>query len=346
MEFTAGDRRIRRLAADTAEATVQRGIGDRRAPGIIARMRRPSLSDPAPRARRLGPVIDAVLAGSLVGAALALPLVVSAQTPSSAAWPAPSSAPPQGSPATASPAVRLHRQPAAGRVGIVAENTLAGPVEVLLTADGATPGSDPPLPARATVPAHGRTLVAWLPDAADGAVDLTLRAVPGHPSARPRDVEYAYPLRGAPLRIAQGFGGGFSHHDPEHAYAVDFAVDAGTPVLAARDGTVMQVEAGISGSTRLVAAHDDPARANFVRVLHDDGTMALYAHLQRGGVIVAPDEHVRRGQILGFSGNTGASTGPHLHFAVQANRGLRLESLPFRMFGPGGVLRFAQPAPD
>ena len=310
-------------------------------------MRRPSLSDLAPRARRLSPVIDVALAGGLAGLALALPSVVSAQTQTSAAWPTSPPAPMQGVPATASlPAVRLHRQPAAGRVGIVAENTLAGPVEVLLTADGATPGSDPPLPARATVPAHGRTLVAWLPDAADGAVTLTLRAVPGHPNARPRDVEYAYPLRGAPLRIAQGFGGGFSHRDPEHAHAVDFAVDEGTPVLAARDGTVMQVEAGMSGHARMGAAHDDLARANFVRVLHDDGTMALYAHLQRGGVIVVPGERVRRGQILGFSGNTGASTGPHLHFAVQANRGLRLESLPFRMFGPGGVLRFAHPPPD
>ena len=41
--------------------------------------------------------------------------------------------------------------------------------------------------------------------------------------------------------------------------------------------------------------------------LHDDGTMALYAHLQRGGVIVAAGERVRRGQIIAFSGNTGAS---------------------------------------
>ncbi|MEN5116097.1 M23 family metallopeptidase [Luteimonas sp. TWI662] len=244
------------------------------------------------------------------------------------------------------PVVRLQRQPVGRRVGIVAENTLAGPVEVLLTADGATPGSDPPLPARATVPAYGRTLVAWLPDAADSAVTLALTAVPGHPGARPRDVEYGYPLRGAPLRVAQGFGGGFSHRAPEHAYAVDFAVDAGTPVLAARDGTVMQTEVAIGGNTRIGTAHDDPARANFVRVLHDDGTMALYAHLQRGGVIVAPGERVRRGQILGFSGDTGASTGPHLHFAVQANRGLRLESLPFRMFGPGGILRFSAPPPD
>ena len=71
----------------------------------------------------------------------------------------------------------------------------------------------------------------------------------------------------------------------------------------------------------------------------------LYAHLDANGVFVRPGQRVRRGQRLGLSGNTGFSTGPHLHFVIQANRGMRLESLPFRMFGPGGVLRFHDPTP-
>ncbi len=227
-----------------------------------------------------------------------------------------------------------------GGVDLVAENRLAGPVELLVHADGRTPRSDPPLPARATVAALGRAVVARV----DGDVPLPalrLRIVPGHPSAQHRDVEYAYPLRDAPLRVSQGFGGGFSHQDDENRHAVDFAVDEGTPVLAARDGRVMQFESAIASSAG--AAADDVGRTNFVRVLHDDGSMALYAHLQRGGVVVALGERVRRGQVIGFSGNTGASTGPHLHFVVQVNRGLRLQSLPFRMFGPRGILRFAAP---
>ena len=61
--------------------------------------------------------------------------------------------------------------------------------------------------------------------------------------------------------------------------------------------------------------------------------MAVYAHLQAGGVLVAPGRQVRTGDLIGLSGNSGYSTGPHLHFAVQANRGMRLESLPFRMSG-------------
>ena len=64
--------------------------------------------------------------------------------------------------------------------------------------------------------------------------------------------------------------------------------------------------------------------------------MAVYAHLQPGGVLVRTGQRVRRGQPIGLSGNTGFSSGPHLHFVVQVNRGMRLESIPFRMFGRRG----------
>lgn len=238
--------------------------------------------------------------------------------------------------------VTLHHRATPDGLELHVHNALAGPVDVLLTGTAAAPRSNPPLPVRATIPAYGRVVITRLADGA-AVADLQMRVVPGAPDARARDVEYVYPLRGAPLRITQGFGGGFSHADDENRYAVDFAADEGTPVLAARDGVVLQFEAGVSTAA---APDDRTAHTNFVRLLHDDGTMALYAHLQRGGVIVAAGERVRRGQIIAFSGNTGASSGPHLHFAVHANRGLRLESLPFRMFGPGGILHFTLPGTD
>ena len=220
-----------------------------------------------------------------------------------------------------------------------AENLLAGPVEVLLRANGTAPHAAPALPARATIPARGRVLLSRIGSA--GAA-LVLEVVPGHPGARPVDVEYGWPLGSQVLEIGQGWGGGFSHRDAENRHAVDFAAPEGTPVLAARDGVVMQVEARFSaGGLRM---GDDTRRANFVRILHEDGTMALYAHLARDGVQVRPGERVRRGQRIATSGNTGHSAAPHLHFVVQANRGLRLASLPFRMFGPAGILRFSEVA--
>jgi hypothetical protein len=241
------------------------------------------------------------------------------------------------------PVARLRLQP--GDDGTLAwvDNLLPGPIEVMLHADApAAADSDPPLPSRATVPPHAAVLLARIRAGNPG---LQVRAVTGSPSARPRDVEYAYPLPSAPLRIQQAWGGGFSHHDAENRHAVDFAVPEGTPVVAARDGIVLQAEAGF-----LEAGPDeDPERqrerANFVRILHEDGSMALYAHLQPGGVLARVGQQVRRGQPIGRSGNTGLSTAPHLHFVVQANRGMRLESLPFRMFGPQGILRFAPVAP-
>ena len=223
------------------------------------------------------------------------------------------------------------------------DNLLAGPIEVMLHADaGAATASDPSLPARATIPAQSAALVARI---AAGNPKLRVEAVPGTPNARPRDVEYGYPLQTAALRIQQAWGGGFSHADAENRHAVDFAVAVGTPVLAARDGVVMQSEGGFEDAD---PDEDDvglDARANFVRILHDDGTMALYAHLQPDGVLARVGQRVRRGQVIGLSGNTGRSTAPHLHFVVQANRGMRLESVPFRMFGPGGILRFAPAQP-
>ena len=221
-----------------------------------------------------------------------------------------------------------------------AVNLLAGPVEVRLRAQRGMPLASPPLPARATVPALGRVLVARV-QRADA--QLVLEVVPGRPGARARDVEYGWPLGTRSVQVAQGWGGAFSHRDDENRHAVDFAVPEGTPVLAAREGVVMQVEAGFAAGG--LGSPDDVERANFVRILHDDGTMAVYAHLARGGVRVRPGERVRRGQPIGSSGNSGYSGGPHLHFAVQANHGMRLASLPFRMFGPGGILRFSDAAP-
>jgi murein DD-endopeptidase MepM/ murein hydrolase activator NlpD len=220
-----------------------------------------------------------------------------------------------------------------------AENLLAGPIEVLLRVEGDHAlAASPALPARATVPARSRVLVARVA-AADAR--LLLEAVPGHPGVRVRDIEYAWPLATASLRIEQAWGGRFSHADNENRHAVDFATPVGTPVLAARDGVVMQVESDFAEGG--LDSRDDMVRANFIRILHDDGTMAIYAHLATGGADVRAGERVRRGQHIGRSGNTGFSGGPHLHFVVQANRGMHLVSLPFRMFGPRGILRFAEP---
>ena len=232
---------------------------------------------------------------------------------------------------------RLRLETNNGRYLAFADNNLAGPIEVLLQSRGGGFDSDPPLPARATVPARGSTLVAVLDGSRGG--ELLMDSLPGDPSARPRDYEYLLPLKQRVFRIDQGFGGGFSHNDSQNRYAVDFAADIGTPVLAAREGVVMQVENDFAKAGLNRERYG--GRANFIRILHDDGTMALYAHLREEGALVRVGQRVRAGQQIGLSGNTGFTTGPHLHFVIQVNRGMKLESLPFRMRGPAGPLRIA-----
>lgn len=229
--------------------------------------------------------------------------------------------------------VRLRVESDNGAYLAWADNALAGPIEVMLHfTRSVNVAGDPPLPARATIPANGSALVARL-HVADpgrgGEFELRLDGIPGDPSARPRDIEYLLPLQQRNMRIDQGYGGSYSHTDQQNRYALDFAADEGTPVLAAREGVVMQVESDFdkAGLNR----EKYGGRANFVRIVHADGTMALYAHLRAEGVAVRVGQRVRAGQRIGLSGNTGFTTGPHLHFAIQVNRGMRLLSIPFRM---------------
>jgi murein DD-endopeptidase MepM/ murein hydrolase activator NlpD len=237
---------------------------------------------------------------------------------------------------------RLRLENQGGRTLAWADNLLAGPIEVMLQMGrGNTMVGTPPLPARATVQGNASALVSVLAEgdaSSGGRSELRLMTVPGDPNAKPREVNYQLPLGQQTQRVEQGYGGSFSHTDPQNLYAVDFAADIGTPVLAARDGVVMQVESDFDKAG--LSLEKFGGRANFVRIVHDDGTMALYAHLQEDGALVHPGQRVQAGEQIGLSGNTGFTTGPHLHFAVQVNRGMRLESIPFRMSGPDGVLHF------
>jgi murein DD-endopeptidase MepM/ murein hydrolase activator NlpD len=218
-----------------------------------------------------------------------------------------------------------------------AQNRLGGPVEVELSATELSGmDSDVPLPLRRVLPANQRLpLVRLTAHGPGGRHALQLSATPGEPGRVARVVGYSLPVDEARFELGQGFHGGFSHQDEANRFAVDLIVAEGTAVLAARSGVVMQATSGFS------EGGSDPAladRANQVRVLHDDGSMALYAHLQEGAVFVRAGDAVALGQVIGRAGSTGYSTGPHLHFAVQVNGGMRLVSIPFRMIGPEGFL--------
>lgn len=137
--------------------------------------------------------------------------------------------------------------------------------------------------------------------------------------------------------VSQAFPEVITHTSPDSYHAVDLVMPIGTDIFAARDGIVFDVaSANFSGG--LDAARDGP-KANVVRILHDDGTYAIYAHLNWNSIRVRPGDRVRRGEYIAESGNTGYSSGPHLHFAVVRNAGMRIESVPVTFQGASDVVR-------
>ncbi len=134
--------------------------------------------------------------------------------------------------------------------------------------------------------------------------------------------------------ISQAFSGKFSHTDEQNKYAVDLALPLDTPIHAARAGKVIEVNNDFYNSGTKQAYK---SRANSIRILHEDGSMAIYAHLALEKAQVYPGLSVSAGQLIGYSGNTGYSSGPHLHFAVQINQGMKLVSVPFKFTGSNGI---------
>lgn len=113
-----------------------------------------------------------------------------------------------------------------------------------------------------------------------------------------RRQEYLWPIQGSRItsRIGNRWG---RHHD-----GIDIAAPTGTLVIAAMHGTV--ISSGYEGAYGIS-----------VVILHEDGTTtSRYGHLSHA--FVEKGDVVRKGQVLGLSGNTGRSTGPHLHFEVRS----------------------------
>ncbi len=154
-------------------------------------------------------------------------------------------------------------------------------------------------------------------------------------AAQSPDAVYRLPYRdGMTFRIGQSPGGPITtHSSPDSQFAVDIPMPEGTPILAAREGTVVYTEANQVDGAQVP---DMMSKANEVRIQHVDGTFATYAHLLHGGVYVYAGQRVATGQQIGLAGSTGYSSGSHLHFAVQTvrktNDNIETVSLPFRFY--------------
>lgn len=115
---------------------------------------------------------------------------------------------------------------------------------------------------------------------------------------------YRQPFRGD-YPITQQYGeviDGVTYQGKPHT-GIDYGIPEGTPILASADGTVMMAGESTSGYGK------------YVIIRHDDGNATLYAHLSR--ISTRMNWRVGQGDLIGYSGQTGYATGPHLHFEAR-----------------------------
>ncbi|GHU02976.1 hypothetical protein AGMMS49960_16520 [Betaproteobacteria bacterium] len=171
--------------------------------------------------------------------------------------------------------------------------------------------------------------------------DYTFRYSLGNARKNPDTSFYRLPFySGTKVRVGQAPGGSIKTHGRLHTrYAIDFVVPNNTAVVAARAGVVVEVKSEFTeGGFR----DDLWNKANLVTIQHADGTLASYVHLAHRKAVVAVGDQVTAGQLVGFSGNTGYSSGAHLHFGLNrlvltADFQLVNESVP--VLFQGGALR-------
>ena len=224
--------------------------------------------------------------------------------------------------------------PKAGAVELFAENPFAAPITIAVQATLANVKPTEPLEHAFVVPAKTRTkLVGFhrINPAAAWNYRYHYDWRIGDYRAKPlEDFAYRLPYEsGRAFQVNQGFHGKFSHTG-DLEFAIDWNFPDGTPVHALRGGVVVRTK-GDSDE-----GGPDRARfynkANYVEVLHSDGTVGTYLHFQHDGISVAPGQRVEAGTVLGKSGHTGLATVPHLHFHVMIpnSDGLTFHTVPFK----------------
>ncbi len=148
------------------------------------------------------------------------------------------------------------------------------------------------------------------------------------------DTSYVYALpfeEGKSFRVIQGYFSGFTHKERA---ALDFNMNRGTKITAARDGIVLRVkEDGKRGGFNRKYRSD----GNNIVIQHADGSRAGYWHLQPNGAIVNVGDTVKKGQVIALSGKTGFAAVPHLHFLVWSNKNGNWQQIATRFQTATGV---------
>jgi murein DD-endopeptidase MepM/ murein hydrolase activator NlpD len=135
------------------------------------------------------------------------------------------------------------------------------------------------------------------------------------------DTSYIYwlpYLPGKKFFLAQAANSHMSH---KNELSLDFKMKKGSKICAAREGVVIEVK---KDSDKGGLKDEYLSQGNHIIILHSDGSIAQYWHLDKDGAFVNVGDTVQKGQTIGLSGNTGYTAFPHLHFQVKNKEGKQI----------------------
>ena len=127
---------------------------------------------------------------------------------------------------------------------------------------------------------------------------------------------YTLPFsKGSKFLLIQAYNSKMSH---KSELSLDFKMNKGSKICAARAGivTAIKKDSDVGG-----LKDEYLSQGNHIIIQHADGSTAMYWHLKKDGVLVNVGDTISQGQHIGYSGNTGYTAFPHLHFQVQDQNG-------------------------
>jgi murein DD-endopeptidase MepM/ murein hydrolase activator NlpD len=124
--------------------------------------------------------------------------------------------------------------------------------------------------------------------------------------------------KGKSFFLVQAANSNMSHKDE---LSLDFKMKKGSTICASREGTVIDAR---GDSDKGGLKEENLGDGNYIIILHSDSSISKYWHLEKDGVYVQVGDYVKKGQVIGVSGNTGYTAFPHLHFQVNDKNGRQI----------------------